>query len=117
MVTLNHTFEITQDGVYFGDYEYDVEDISVGSSDIDVAGRLIYVNGTEVIGSDHETDITKRGIQVELAFDFLFVARAGDKFVFQFIATDEDVQISTHGTFGDHPESAAIIIKKYANLP
>ena len=27
-----------------------------------------------------------------------------------------DVQISTHGTFGDHPESASLVIKKVANL-
>ncbi len=36
--------------------------------------------------------------------------------VVQFVADNSDVQISTHGTFGDHPESATITIKKIANL-
>ena len=41
---------------------------------------------------------------------------AGDKIVFQFVANDVDVQISTHGTFGVSPESATVVIKKIANL-
>ncbi len=42
---------------------------------------------------------------------------AGDSFVVQFTAGDGDVQISTHQTFGDHPESATLLINKIANLP
>ena len=49
--------------------------------------------------------------------DFLVKLIAGDQIVFQFIAEDEDVVISTHGTFGDFPESASVVIKKIANLP
>ncbi len=71
---------------------------------------------TEIIGSDFESDITKRGVETEVSHDFLFSALAGDSFIFQFIADDADVRISTHGTFGDHPESATIVIKKVANL-
>ncbi|KKL09290.1 hypothetical protein LCGC14_2567310, partial [marine sediment metagenome] len=99
------------------DYDFDVEDTSPSASDIDVAGRLIYVNGTEVIGSEFETDITKQGASTELSHDFLAKFNGGDIVVFQFVANDVDVVISTHGTFGDHPESASIVIKKIANLP
>ncbi len=112
----NGTFTIMQDGVYEIDYDFDVEDTSPSASDIDVAGRLIYANGTEVIGSEFETDITKQGASTELSHDFLAIFQAGDIVVFQFVANDVDVVISTHGTFGDHPESASIVIKKIANL-
>ena len=112
----NQTFTVSVDGIYEADFDFDVEDNSGASSDIDVAGRLIYSNGTEVIGSVFETDIAKKGVETELSHDFLFRASAGDSFIFQFIADDADVIISTHGTFGDHPESATIVIKKVANL-
>ena len=112
----NHTFGITTDGIYNIDYDFDVEDTSVGASDIDVAGRLIYANGTEIIGSVFETDITKQGTEVELSHNFLARIMGGEVVVFQFIADDEDVQISTHGTFGDFPESATVMINKIANI-
>lgn len=111
----NYTFNITQDGVYELDYDFDVEDTSVGASDIDVAGRVMFLNGTEVAGSVFEADITKQGIEVELSHDFLAKFLVGDQIVFQFTAGDADVQISTHGSFGDHPESASVVIKKVAN--
>ena len=41
---------------------------------------------------------------------------AGEQIKFQFVADKEEVQISTHGAFGLHPESATIVIKKVANL-
>jgi len=113
----NHTFTIGKDGVYDIDYDFDVEDTSAGASDIDVAGRLIYSNGSEIKGSVFETDITKQGVEVEISHDFLAELRSGYIIVFQFVATDADVQISTHGTFGDYPESATIKIDKISNLP
>ncbi len=116
-VTLNHTFTINATGVYDLDYNFDVEDTSVGSSDIDVAARVIYANGTELLGSVFETDITKRGVETELSHNFLAEMFGGETIIFQFIADNENVQISTHGTFGDHPESATVRIIKIANLP
>ncbi len=113
----NHTFTITTDGVYDIDYDYDAIDTSASSTDIDVAGRVIYSNGTEIDGSVFETDITKKDIETEVSHDFLAELRNGDVLVFQFIAEDADVKISTHGTFGDHPESATVRIFKIANLP
>ena len=112
----NTTFTFVQDGVYEIDYNFDVEDTSASSTDIDVAGRVIYINATEVLGSVFETDITKKGSEVELSHDFLAVFRAGNQIKFQFVADDPNVVISTHGTFGDHPESASVVIKKVANL-
>lgn len=112
----NDTFNITKDGIYELDYNFDIIDTSVGASDIDVAGRVIYSNGTEIIGSVFETDITKQNIETELSHSLLANFKIGDRIIFQFIADDADVEISTHGTFGDHPESASIIIKKVANL-
>ncbi|KKN19464.1 hypothetical protein LCGC14_0945360, partial [marine sediment metagenome] len=112
----NHTFTIGVDGIYEIDFDLDVEDLSVGSSDVNVAGRVIYENGTEIIGSDFESDITKRGVETELSHDFLARLNAGDVIIVQFVADNVNVQISTHGTFGDHPESATIVIKKVANI-
>ena len=113
----NHTFTLMDAGIYNVDYDLDIEDTSVGASDVDVAARLVRMNGSEVLGSVFETDITKQGTEVELSHNFLIYAEAGDKFIVQFIATDEDVVISTHGTFGIHPESSSLIINKIANLP
>ncbi len=113
----NHTFTFSQSGIYEINYDFDVEDTSVGASDIDVAGRVVHFNRTEVIGSVFETDITKQGTEVEISHDFLASFSAGDRIIFQFVADDADVQISTHGTFGVSPESATIVIKKIANLP
>ncbi len=70
----------------------------------------------ELLGSVFESDITKKGISTEISHNFLAKLNAGDVIAFQFVADDVDVQISTHGTFGDHPESASIIIQKIANL-
>lgn len=113
----NDTFTFSMDGIYDIDYDIDAEDTSPSASDIDVAVRLVYVNETEVVGSVFETDITKQGTEIELSHNFLMMARAGEQVKLQFIATDADVEISTHGTFGEHPESATIIIMKIANLP
>ncbi len=112
----NTTFTMTEDGIYEFDFNYDMEDNSPSASDIDVAGRVIYSNGTEVDGSVFELDIIRQGYEVELSHDFLVVAKAGDSFVFQFIASDSDVRMSTHGAFGDHPDSASVVIKKISNI-
>lgn len=113
----NHTFTITVSGVYDIEFDFDAIDTSASSTDIDVAGRVIYTNGTEITGSVFETDITKKDTETELSHEFLANLNAGDSIVFQFIADDADVQISTHGTFGDHPESASMVMEKIANLP
>ena len=113
----NTTFNLNADGIYYISYNYDVIDTSLSSSDIDVAGRVIWSNGTEIDGSVFETDITKRLIETELSHEMLAKLNAGDEILFQFIAQDSDVEISTHGTFGDHPESVSIIIEKRYNLP
>lgn len=113
----NHTFTIGMDGIYDVNYDFDVTDTSAGASDIDVAARLIYASGTEIKGSVFESDITKQGVEVELSHSFLAEFNSSDVIVFQFTATDADIEISTHGTFGDYPESASIRLFKVANLP
>ncbi len=112
----NTTFNITESGIYNINYNFDVIDTSVGASDVDVAGRAIYINGTEILGSVFEKDIIKQGVEAELVHTFLAGLNAGDRIIFQFIASDVDIQISTHGTFGDHPDSASIIIQKISNI-
>ncbi|KKK71177.1 hypothetical protein LCGC14_2916530, partial [marine sediment metagenome] len=113
----NHTFTISESGIYDINYNFDVIDTSASSTDIDVAGRIIYFNGTEIIGSVFETDIIKQDVEVEISHNFLAKLNAGDVLIFQFIANDVDVQISTHSTFGVHPDSVTILIIKIANLP
>lgn len=113
----NHTFMIMVEGIYDISYNFDVEDGSPTSSNIDVAGRMVFLNGTEVLGSVFETDLTKFGVEIELSHPFLARLYSGDRVYFQFIAEDSDVELSTHGSYGDHPESASIVIKKIANLP
>ena len=113
----NHTFTVTESGIYDIEFDFDVIDTSGSSTDIDIAGRVILTNGTEIDGSVFETDITKKNIETELSHEFLAHLNSGDSIVFQFTADDADVQISTHGTFGTHPESATIVLEKIANLP
>ncbi len=113
----NTTFNIGADGVYYVSLDVDAIDTSLSASNIDVATRAIYTNGTELDGSVFEGDIFKHDIETEIYHDFLVELKAGDKIVFQFIAQDSDVKISTHGTFGEHPDSVTLIIQKIANLP
>lgn len=113
----NHTFTINEAGIYDITYDFDVIDTSVSASDIDVAARVIFINGTEIPGSVFETDIIKQNIENELSHTILAKFVAGDVIIFQFTADDADVEISTHGTFGDHTDSSTIEIKKIANLP
>lgn len=112
----NHSFTINEDGVYSLEYDFDVVDTSPSASDINTAGRVIFENGTEILGSAFETDIVKQQIETQLSHSFLAKFNSGDKIIFQFTADDIEVLVSTHGTFGDHPDSATIIIEKVANL-
>ncbi|KKM25261.1 hypothetical protein LCGC14_1596820, partial [marine sediment metagenome] len=113
----NHTFTILFDGIYSISYNFDVEDTSLGNSDIDVAGRAIYDNGTEIHGSVFETDIIRVDVETELFHPFSARLEAGDVVVFQFVADNGNVRISTHGTFGDQPESASVQFIKIRNIP
>ncbi|KKM27891.1 hypothetical protein LCGC14_1570090, partial [marine sediment metagenome] len=112
----NNTFTINEPGVYRLDYDFDAIDASPSASDIDMAGRVIFTNGTEIAGSAFEIDITKQQIETEISHSFLAILNIGDEFIFQFIADNANVAVSTHGTFGSHPDSATIIIEKVANL-
>ncbi len=111
----NQTFTVSKSGIYKITYHYDLIDTSGSSTDINVAGRLVFVNGSEIAGSVFEIDILKKDIEVELVNTFLVSLIANEGVIFQFIADDVDVQISTHKDFGDNPESATIIIQKIAN--
>lgn len=113
----NTTFTINADGIYEFKYTFSFIDTSASASDIDVAARVIYINGTEIIGSVFETDITKQQVETELTYPFKANLKLGDQIILQFIATDADIQISTHGTFGDHPDSVTLNIDKKYNLP
>ena len=113
----NDTFTINADGIYYLSSNLDVIDTSASATTIDVASRIIFANGTEVPGSVFEVDIIKQQVETELTHEMLARLKAGDKIIFQFIADDADVEISTHGTFGEHPESVSIIIEKRYNLP
>jgi len=111
----NQTFTVMEGGIYNVDYDLDLEDTSVGASDINVAGRLILIDGTEVEGSVFETDIVKQGVEAELSHNFLVECTTGEQLIFQFVASDADVEISTHGTYGEHTDSATILITKISN--
>ncbi len=113
----NTTFTINAEGIYDISFDFDIIDTSAGASDVDVAGRLIFINGTEIDGSLFETDIIKQQVEVELSHNFMAELIEGDRVIFQFIADDVDVEISTHSTFGEHPDSASVVIKKHANIP
>lgn len=112
----NHTFTINEDGVYNLEFDFDMIDFSASATIIDMAGRVIFSNGTEIDGSAFETDITRVQVETELSHSSLARLRSGDVIIFQFIADDADVSVSTHGTFGTHPDSATIIIEKVANI-
>ncbi len=113
----NQTFTINTDGIYDISYNFDVIDTSLANSEIDVAGRAIYRGGTEINGSVFETDIIRIQVETELSHNFLVELEKGDELIFQFIADDADIEMSTHGSFGDHPNSVSVVIKKYSNIP
>ena len=108
-------YTILFDGIYSITYNFDLQDTSVSASDIHVGARVIFINGSELPGSVFETDIIKQEVEMELSHEFLEEFIEGDIIVFQFIADDSDIEISTHGTFGDNPESASISISKISN--
>lgn len=106
----NDTFTIGSTGVYFIDYNYDIVD-SAANPGADVAARVL-VNNVEVPGSVFETDTSKQSAEIELSHETLGTLNAGDILKFQIISDDATVSIETHGTFGDDPDSASIIIEK-----
>ncbi|KKK72325.1 hypothetical protein LCGC14_2904980, partial [marine sediment metagenome] len=112
----NNTFTINEPGVYNLEYDFDAIDTSPSASDVEIAGRVIFTNGTEIAGSAFEADIIKQQIETEISHTFLATFNAGDNVIFQFIADNANVAVSTHGTFGSHPDSASIIIYKISNL-
>ncbi len=113
----NTTFTINADGIYYISFNADVIDTSPSASDIDISVRVIHSNGTEILGSVFETDITKIQVETELSHELLARLNAGNQIVFQFTADDDNVEMSTHGTFGEHPNSISVIIEKRYNLP
>lgn len=112
----NDSFKILVPGVYNIHFDFDLLDNSPSASEIHAAARLILENGSEIAGSVYEADITKQGSEVDLSHNFLAEFLANDIVTFQFIADDEDVQLSSHGTFGESPESANIIIQRIARI-
>lgn len=112
----NHLFTVETSGLYDVEYKLAVQDTSASASDIDVAARAVFLNGSEILGSVFETDIIKQGVDAELSHSFLVRLEAGETFYLQFTATDNDIELSTHGTFGDHPDSVTIDVQKIANV-
>ena len=111
--TQNHSFQIQLGGIYDIEYDLDMIDTSgAPATTFDVAGRVIYDNGTELDGSIFETTLSRQDAEVEVSHTFLARLEALDVIVFQFIAEDAQVEISTHGTFGDQPESASVVIER-----
>jgi len=114
--SINDTFEIHEDGIYDISYGLTLIDTSAGATDIDMAGRMVYINNTELGGSVFQTDIIRQEIETIITHRFLARLVTGDEIKLQFIASDSDVQLSDHSIFGDDPESALIVINKIANL-
>ncbi len=112
--TSNHTFTVLFDGIYDIDYDYDIQNTGAPAN-LNVAGRVIYVNGTELIGSVFEEGLATQNTETELSHDFLVRLNARDVIIFQFISDGANVELSTHHTFGDQPESVSARIFKIAN--
>lgn len=111
----NDTFEIHIDGIYDISYGLTLIDTSPDATDIDMAARMIYINGTEIPGSVFQNDIIKQDIETSISHRFLARLRGGNEIKLQFIASDPDVELSDHSIFGDDPERALITINKIAN--
>lgn len=103
---LNHTFNITETGVYRFQYFASFTDSSP-SPNANIAMRIIR-NGIEINGSTIETDSTKQNAELELSNTVHVEIVAGDQIAFQFISGDVDVVLRTHSTFGIHPDSATV---------
>ena len=104
--SLNHTFNITEAGIYKFQYFASFTDSSPAPI-ANIAMRIIK-NGIEINGSTIETDATKQNLELELSNTVHVKIDAGDTIAFQFISGDADVSLLTHSTFGVHPDSATV---------
>ncbi len=112
-------------------------DLSVTNDIILLNGAVLGIAGNEVITFNAAGSINFTGATVDIDGAFTASSVTSDAGVsgtaitgsaeanftnnaaavtFGAVATDADVSISTHGTFGDHPESATINIFKISNL-
>ena len=106
-------FLITKAGVYQVNVSISFEDSSV-SPDSDVAGRVV-LNGTEIPGSLAEHDISgtpQSEKDKHLNISIFVTCAANDVLKVQFTASSTNVSLKSHGTYGDHKDTAVINILK-----
>ncbi len=110
----NDTFTIADTGIYSLTYALDIVD-SAGSPDAHVAARFVKNGGTEIDGTLFEIDTDKQNSEEELSLpDMLADLTAGDTIKLQYTSDDTTVKLMSQGTFGDHPDSAVMTIKRIA---
>lgn len=100
----NNSFNITESGIYRIQMLATFTDSSPSPSS-NIATRITR-NGTEINGSVIEDDPTKQNAEIEISNLIHVSLTEGDMISLQFIADDADVSLTTHQTFGDHPDSA-----------
>ncbi len=110
----NDTFTIADTGIYALTYALDIVD-SAASPDAHVVARFVKNGGIEIEGTLFEIDTDKQNKEEELSLPEMFVSlNAGDTIKLQFTSDDTTVTILSQGTFGDHPDSAILTIKRIA---
>ena len=104
----NDSFNITETGIYRIQMLATFTDNSPSPSS-NIASRIVR-NGTEINGSTIEVDPTRQNAEILIANLVHVNLTAGDMISIQFISNDADVSLTTHQTFGVHPDSAIISI-------
>ena len=106
-------FKIKKAGVYKIDFSCSFEDSAV-TPDSNVIIRIVK-NGTEIPGSLIEKDIAG-GPQTSkdkiITHSILVTLALDDIIKLQFTSDDTTVSIASHGTYGDHKDTATISIIK-----
>lgn len=106
----NDTFTITESGVYDIAFHLTFSD-SAPTPTSHVEIRVIK-NGAELGGSLLEEDSSRQYNDFTIGNGGLFELVANDEIKFQFTSDDTTVSMSSHATYGEHKDTAAIKIIK-----
>ena len=108
----NDTFTIIDKGTYFVSYVTDFID-SAPNPLSDTAVRILR-NDIEINGSTFESDANRQNDEYEISNIIHAEFEAGDTMKIQFTSDETTVSMSSHNTFGVHPDTAVLTVRRFA---
>ena len=108
----NDTFTIVDAGIYSFSYNIDFID-SAPNPTSDTAVRILR-NDIEINGSVFESDASRQNTEFEIGNTLHAEFNVGDTFKLQFTSDETTVSMTSHSSFGVHPDTAVLTAKRFA---